>query len=144
MPQKIYFGRVCEPISFSLHLISKTNKRPMKQLIFSLAFLTLTLSCSESITSADYHLDPDLYGEWHYQEDPTDTYIGVLVFSSNGMVTQFGLNSVNQTTQNVDTYEYWVEGDLLIIDGRIINRYSVSGKTLEVSNGSNTFAYTRQ
>lgn len=116
----------------------------MKQLLFSLAFLTLTLSCSESITSADQNLDPDLYGEWHYQEDPTDTYISVLVFSSNGMLTEFALHSVNLTTQSHSTYEYWVEGDLIIVDGGIVRRYSVSGNTLEMSYGLDTYSYTRQ
>ena len=116
----------------------------MKQLLFSLAFLTLTLSCSESITSADHHLDPDLYGEWHYQEDPTDTYISVWVFSSNGMITDFQLHSTDLTTQSIDTYEYWVEGDLLIVDGNSVRRYSVSGNELEIYYGSETYIFTKQ
>ena len=116
----------------------------MKQLLFSLAFLTLTLSCSESITSTDHHLDPDLYGEWHHQEDPTDTYISVLVFVSNGMLTEFSLHNTELTTQSERTNEYWVEGDLIITDNSSVRRYSVSGNTLEISYGLNTYSFTRQ
>ena len=114
----------------------------MKNLLFSLAFLTLTLSCSKDLVSEQNSLDPDLYGEWHRPID--GLWTDVIIFSSNGMLSTFELHINDVDLGSSYSYPYWVEAGYILSNSYRPERYSVSRNTLELLSDGDTYTYTRQ